>query len=190
MKPVGVGVGILVVEIYLKDFMFLNEKIPPDRNHEGRGYVGLGVVDKIILDPSCSGSGLPSHCDPYSISNDVTSRVAKLAKFQKIMLLHAASAFPSVQSICYSTCSNYVEEDEEVIAAILCELDGRSTGLDSESPFIPVAAVPWWPSTPAPEALKFEWSWKCVRSSYDTHRCRGFFLAKLERNKKLTSYNI
>ncbi|WWC63282.1 uncharacterized protein I303_105882 [Kwoniella dejecticola CBS 10117] len=80
-------------------------------------------VTRILLDPSCSGSGIVNRLD-YLLEDDVeesdskTERLEKLASFQLQMILHAFK-FPSARRIVYSTCSIHPEEDERVVLAAL-----------------------------------------------------------------------
>ncbi|PHJ17289.1 nol1 nop2 sun family protein [Cystoisospora suis] len=49
-------------------------------------------------------------------------RVQQLGAFQRRLLAHALTNFPSVRVCCYSTCSSYVEENEGVVAYALEEI--------------------------------------------------------------------
>ncbi|CAN6277981.1 unnamed protein product [Urochloa humidicola] len=84
-------------------------------------------VRAILLDPSCSGSGisterldhlLPSHSRDDQDDASTSSRVMKLSAFQKKALSHALS-FPSVERVVYSTCSIHQAENEDVVNAVL-----------------------------------------------------------------------
>ncbi|KAI8812524.1 S-adenosyl-L-methionine-dependent methyltransferase [Cladochytrium replicatum] len=82
-------------------------------------------VQYILLDPSCSGSGIVRRLDHLLIEEEDPSdnapegdRVAALAKFQTLALLHAFS-FPSVRRVVYSTCSRHSEENESVVLEVL-----------------------------------------------------------------------
>jgi putative methyltransferase len=90
-----------------------------------------GVTD-ILLDPSCSGSGIFTRqqqqqqppppgdgSEPPNADND--PRLAKLASFQQAVLTHALTQFVAVERVVYSTCSLHVQENEAVVAAILQE---------------------------------------------------------------------
>ena len=68
-------------------------------------------VRGILVDPSCSGSGMVTRLDHLleetdtnADANEQTERLANLADFQKDCLMHALS-FPNVQYVTYSTCS-------------------------------------------------------------------------------------
>ncbi|KAI0329111.1 S-adenosyl-L-methionine-dependent methyltransferase [Cubamyces sp. BRFM 1775] len=75
-------------------------------------------VTHILLDPSCSGSGIVNRLDHLldnEQENEVDSeRLNKLAAFQLKMIRHAMT-FPSVQRIVYSTCSVHAIENEHVV---------------------------------------------------------------------------
>ncbi|CAM9858495.1 unnamed protein product, partial [Ectocarpus sp. 13 AM-2016] len=111
------------IETRLQDFL---EVDPADRRYSKK-------VTAILLDPSCSGSGIVSAPDRlHENQGDVDegegarvgdgeegkSRVARLAAFQLQGLLKAMS-FPQVQRVCYSTCSVHAEENEDVVAKAL-----------------------------------------------------------------------
>ncbi|KAL7422735.1 hypothetical protein Q5752_002027 [Cryptotrichosporon argae] len=80
------------------------------------------AVDRILLDPSCSGSGIVNRLD-YLLADaaeddNQTERLDKLAAFQLQMILHAMK-FPNVTRIVYSTCSIHAVEDEHVVMSAL-----------------------------------------------------------------------
>lgn len=81
-------------------------------------------VEYILLDPSCSGSGIVGRMDHLvqdfeeNEAEDTQERVNSLAEFQKQVLLHAFS-FPKVKRVVYSTCSKHKEENEMVVEHVL-----------------------------------------------------------------------
>ena len=80
-------------------------------------------VTKILLDPSCSGSGLPSHQSTTGDASQETdfadaTRLQDLSAFQYRMFQHALK-FPSVRRIVYSTCSENAIENELVLMEVL-----------------------------------------------------------------------
>lgn len=131
-------------------------------------------VRAILLDPSCSGSGitaerldhlLPSYSADHrdgSSAND--QRMEKLATFQKKALVHALS-FPAVERVVYSTCSIHQAENENVVEAVLPL--ATYLGFKLATPF------PQWPRRGLPV---FEGAQHLLRTdpSEDTE---GFFIA-------------
>ncbi|XP_061388265.1 28S rRNA (cytosine-C(5))-methyltransferase [Musca vetustissima] len=75
-------------------------------------------VEYILVDPSCSGSGMQNRISVHSEEKD-PARLRRLAGLQITMLSHAMSAFPDVKRIAYSTCSLYEEENEQVVQRCL-----------------------------------------------------------------------
>ncbi len=65
-------------------------------------------VSSILLDPTCSGSGMAQRIDHWARKqhdeNDESSRILALAEFQKTLIKHALSG-PAVKKVVYSTCS-------------------------------------------------------------------------------------
>ncbi|KAL6888902.1 hypothetical protein ACP4OV_009928 [Aristida adscensionis] len=98
-------------------------------------------VRAILLDPSCSGSGismerldylLPSHSGGDQGDASTSSRIMKLSAFQKKALSHALS-FPSVERVVYSTCSIHQAENEDVVNSVLPL--ATSLGFELATPF-------------------------------------------------------
>jgi len=75
-------------------------------------------VEYILLDPSCSGSGMLSRFES-DVQNKDSGRLFKLAGLQHKILCHAMTSFPNCRRIVYSTCSIYAEENEEVVLGAL-----------------------------------------------------------------------
>ena len=89
----GAGAGAtgaegVEVDVHVGDFLHTNPALPP-----------WNQVDVLIVDPSCSGSGLPEHHLIDATAETGTSRrVQRLAAFQKRILSHALS-FPKAKSL-------------------------------------------------------------------------------------------
>ena len=101
-----------IVQIVHADFLQLN---PCDEKFR--------QVTKILLDPSCSGSGLPSHQSSIGDVRQETdfadaTRLQDLSAFQCRMFQHALK-FPSVRRVVYSTCSENAIENEQVLMEVL-----------------------------------------------------------------------
>ncbi|KAI2659689.1 putative 28S rRNA (cytosine-C(5))-methyltransferase [Labeo rohita] len=125
-------------------------------------------VESILLDPSCSGSGMVCLRDEVSEQQD-EGRLQALATFQLRCLNHALQ-FPQVQRVVYSTCSIHAQENEEVVSACLQQNPG----------FRLVHLLPNWPER-GHEPLS-----QCLRASTAKTRTHGFFVAMLERRPPQT----
>ncbi|OAX37772.1 S-adenosyl-L-methionine-dependent methyltransferase [Rhizopogon vinicolor AM-OR11-026] len=88
------------------------------------------LATHILLDPSCSGSGIVNRLD-YLLEDGESlvlveeDRLNKLAAFQLMMIKHAMK-FPSVQRIVYSTCSVHATENEHVVRSALQSDEAKS----------------------------------------------------------------
>ncbi|KAM9786183.1 28S rRNA (cytosine-C(5))-methyltransferase [Neosynchiropus ocellatus] len=153
-------------------------------------------VEYILLDPSCSGSGLllwwlwttsclTSRCSVVSshssllaacISGMVCLRdgtdekkdESRLASLASFQLrcLNHAMKFPGVQRLVYSTCSIHREENEDVVAACLKQ----------NLHFRLVHLLPVWPERGLQPLTQ------CLRASTSKTRTHGFFVALMEKH--------
>ena len=95
-------------------------------------------VRAIMLDPSCSGSGIVNSPDRWMEESGSDGnkkddkRIQSLSNFQLVALKHAMS-FPNVDRIVYSTCSVYDEENEGVVSKALSEVVETSQHHDGSS---------------------------------------------------------
>ncbi|XP_058710714.1 28S rRNA (cytosine-C(5))-methyltransferase isoform X3 [Poecile atricapillus] len=124
-------------------------------------------VTHILLDPSCSGSGMVTR-GPGEEAAPSAERLQALAGFQRRVLNHALS-FPALQRLVYSTCSLHQEENEDVVQAVLQEWG---------SAFRLVNAFPSWPCR---GLAAFSGAESCLRASPAETLTHGFFVAVLER---------
>jgi len=127
-------------------------------------------VEFILLDPSCSGSGM---WGTQGLSEEADegadeSRLQGLAEFQLQALLHAFK-FPAVRRISYSTCSIHDEENEHVVEAAL-KADPR---------WKLQRCLPQWHRRGNP---KIEGAENCVRVDPEGDMMNGFFVACFERD--------
>lgn len=89
-------------------------------------------VTGLVVDPSCSGSGIfgraleDSH-NEEEIENVNTERLNKLAGFQFAIMKHAL-LFPSARKVVYSTCSIHAQENERVVVDLLLDPEVNRRG--------------------------------------------------------------
>ncbi|KAJ0403689.1 hypothetical protein P43SY_003801 [Pythium insidiosum] len=157
-------------------------------------------VRSILLDPSCSGSGMTNRLDHLldiassqekqdlaenEYEDDVASRLQSLADFQLEALLKAFS-FPQVERVVYSTCSIFSKENEEVVAAALASAQNR----DAARPFSLRQCLPTWPRRGLEVAgLSAEQANALVRADGHEDSTNGFFVAYFERDQTATTVN-
>ena len=126
-------------------------------------------VDCILVDPSCSGSGIVSRMSHLTDTEVFSAeRLASLQMFQKKILNHALS-FPKVSKVVYSTCS--INEMENELVVLEC--------LKSNPHFTLVNIMPKWPSRGIPPSSSE--SVKCIRCDPKYHNTNGFFVALFQR---------
>jgi putative methyltransferase len=129
-------------------------------------------VGYILVDPSCSGSGIVGRHNLQTDDNDnkiqKTNRLKRLSAFQLSLLLHAFQ-FPSVQRVCYSTCSIHVEENESVV----------KIALSLQKKFVLAPILPTWHRR-GDEAVLGEDAKKVVRVS-PVDGANGFFVALFQK---------
>jgi 16S rRNA C967 or C1407 C5-methylase (RsmB/RsmF family) len=162
-------------------------------------------VRVILLDPTCSGSGMGHRIEqfykhrvmevkveggkkvqrdaglmtrtlaPGHEKPDVMANVSALADFQKSILSHALS-FPNVEMVCYSTCSIHAAEDECVVEAVL----------EKYPEFELASALPTWcrRGEKGETDLSEAQAKKLVRSAGAEDGMNGFFVAKFVRKTK------
>ncbi|XP_042647365.1 28S rRNA (cytosine-C(5))-methyltransferase [Tyto alba] len=124
-------------------------------------------VTYILLDPSCSGSGMVNR-GPKEEAAPSAERLQALAGFQRRVLRHALR-FPALRRLVYSTCSLHQEENEDVVRAVLQE-QGTAFRL--------VNAFPSWPCR---GLATFPGAESCLRASPADTLTHGFFVAVLEQ---------
>ncbi|XP_036622803.1 28S rRNA (cytosine-C(5))-methyltransferase [Trichosurus vulpecula] len=150
--------GVSCCEIANEDFLSVS---PSDPRY--------GRVQYILLDPSCSGSGMASRqLEEPGAGSPSQERLCALAGFQRRALSHALS-FPALQRVVYSTCSVCQEENEDVVRDVLEQNPGA---------FRLVHALPLWPQR---GLSTFPGAEHCIRASPEATLTGGFFVAVLER---------
>lgn len=98
-----------LITVENKDFFFIEKE---DGHYSNVKY--------ILLDPSCSGSGIIRNIERIEANEkyEDNSRLKKLQAFQSKILTQAMS-FPQVDFVVYSTCSIHCIENEEVVRDVL-----------------------------------------------------------------------
>lgn len=172
----------LKVTVFNQDFLKTPHKQRPE----------LADVTDILLDPSCSGSGIFTSLDRHAdVSNEEEkNRLENLSKFQLTALCHAMKNFPKVERIVYSTCSIHEQENEGVVAQALTE--------NSDWELVSPSCLEHWPrrgnayqngedSTSDPEkdksksTLSEEQARRLIRVDDPVYKTNGFFVACFQR---------
>lgn len=129
-------------------------------------------LDIILLDPSCSGTGMVRRFDYGERTEEdkekEEKRVQKLAKFQ-LALLETALKFKP-KKIVYCTCSKLQTENEDVINEVF-----------SNHPQIKYKVIDPMPSWPTRGTGDYDFSAKCLRSDLVSTLTCGFFCCVLQR---------
>uniref|UniRef100_G1S009 NOP2/Sun RNA methyltransferase 5 n=1 Tax=Nomascus leucogenys TaxID=61853 RepID=G1S009_NOMLE len=156
--------GVSCCELAEEDFLAVSPSDPRYRE-----------VHYILLDPSCSGSGMPNRqLEEPGAGQPSPARLHALAGFQQRALCHALT-FPSLQRLVYSTCSLCQEENEDVVRDALHQNPGA---------FRLAPALPAWPHR---GLSTFPGAEHCLRASPETTLSGGFFVAIIERVKAPSS---
>ncbi|XP_015190481.1 PREDICTED: probable 28S rRNA (cytosine-C(5))-methyltransferase [Polistes dominula] len=131
-------------------------------------------VEYILVDPSCSGSGIIDR--PKMGKKDVKDerRLKSLQSFQVFLLRHALLNFPTVKKVVYSTCSLNREENEDVIDEILTNI-GDAYKLVSIKKYL---KKDWLNYSSKDSNCKN----KCIYAKPEVDLCNGFFVALFKRN--------
>ncbi|CAN3364687.1 25S rRNA (cytosine(2278)-C(5))-methyltransferase [Diutina catenulata] len=99
------------------------------------------TVTGLIVDPSCSGSGIFGRGTNNQEQTNDKDRLAKLAAFQFKIVKHALS-FPAAKRVIYSTCSVHPEENEQVVCDLLRDDEVKAQGWRMETR---EHVIPEWP---------------------------------------------
>lgn len=170
------------------------------------------AVQYMLLDPSCSGSGIVNRLDYLSGNDDeqdnledvdpaekgqaLAARLASLAGLQTNMIRHAMT-FPGLARFTYSTCSIHEEENEAVVQQVL-ESDEAKAG---RWRLVPRDCVlPSWPERGRPDACGGDEAMaaamvRCTpgglidlpEGTVHANATNGFFVCCFEREPKRTA---
>jgi 16S rRNA methyltransferase RsmB/F len=179
-----------IVEVSNEDFLGVDVKSAKYKS-----------VSCILLDPSCSGSGvarvlerlLERQGDQNSHSDKqmpVDIRLGKLRTFQ-LAALRKAMSFPSVEYVVYSTCSIHREENESVVAEALSSVlpstvPAEAVGCDAApSPWTvvePCRLIKWSRRGESYPGLKPELQEMLIRC-HPSDGLNGFFVAVFKKQR-------
>ncbi|KAF8525811.1 S-adenosyl-L-methionine-dependent methyltransferase [Hysterangium stoloniferum] len=142
-------------------------------------------VTHMLLDPSCSGSGIVNRLDyltgaDQEEADEQEARFDKLSSFQLSMIKHAMT-FPSVQRIVYSTCSIHAAENEHVVVKALDSEEARRAGFSLATRD---QVLPTWERRGLAEEMgdDAELADCVVRCSPGDDHTNGFFVSCFVRN--------
>ncbi|KAH0833261.1 S-adenosyl-L-methionine-dependent methyltransferase [Lanmaoa asiatica] len=133
----------------------------------------------ILLDPSCSGSGIVNRLDHLLESDqeeneEQEERLNKLATFQLKVIKHAMK-FPRVRRIVYSTCSVHATENERVVCEALRSEEAERRNFKLAPPG---EVLPSWHRRGLPDELdSSDYASSLVRCSPDEDATNGFFVS-------------
>lgn len=149
-------------------------------------------ITGMVVDPSCSGSGIfgrafdeQEEIDKDEAKEKLAERLLKLSNFQFKIVKHALS-FPNVRKVIYSTCSIHDEENEGVVKKLLEDEDVQKQGWKVSNR---KDVLPTWPRRGHAEVFegfenKAELAGGCVRSLPKVDGGIGFFAVSFEKGGK------
>ena len=154
--------GVKCSQVIHKDFL----SVKPD----DEAYC---EVSHVLVDPSCSGSGIVNRMDALADGTETKSadRIKSLSNFQAKILKQALS-FPNVRQVVYSTCSVHVEENEKVVEDVLEQLKDVFKLVDIDRSY----------TTRGLDETTF--GEVCLRFRPEVDLTNGFFVALFERIEK------
>uniref|UniRef100_A0A2H8TMR2 Putative methyltransferase NSUN5 n=1 Tax=Melanaphis sacchari TaxID=742174 RepID=A0A2H8TMR2_9HEMI len=130
-------------------------------------------VKYILVDPSCSGSGIVDRVrnDSSGQNQNFQIRLKKLANVHAQLLNHALKSYPNLQRLVYSTCSANHEENEAVVDEAL-SVNGKFKLLDCTK------MVKDWTNKGVPG---YDCSEMCLNAVPNDDCTNGFFIAVFVR---------
>ncbi|EOB15413.1 putative RNA methyltransferase NOL1 [Nosema bombycis CQ1] len=144
-------------------------------NYDGR-KLNVGMVDRVLLDAPCSGTGIISK-DPSVKTSRSKSDLDRTVLMQKELLLHSFDMLKPNGFMVYSTCSVLPKENEEVVSFLLSKRDNAKVvqvDIDVGKPGFPTfRGKPYHPSM------------SLTRRIYPhVHNMDGFYYAKIQKIRK------
>ncbi|KAL7288987.1 hypothetical protein TKK_0016945 [Trichogramma kaykai] len=133
-------------------------------------------VEYILVDPSCSGSGMARIEFMNQDRRDLFIRLKKLRNLQAMILTHALCDFPNVKKVVYSTCSLYPEENEEVVDEVFRKVSDKFKLVNLEKKL-----NGQWNNFGAQHSRYSCSDGKSLYALPEKDLCNGFFLAVFKR---------
>ncbi|EIW84228.1 williams-Beuren syndrome critical region protein 20 copy A [Coniophora puteana RWD-64-598 SS2] len=151
-------------------------------------------VTHILVDPSCSGSGIVNRLDHLLESENKEEtdqneldRLQKLSSFQLLMIKHAMK-FPAAQKIVYSTCSIHAEENERVVQHALSSEEAKVAGFTLAPS---TSVLPSWNRRGLPEEMgNPSQAASLIRCVPGEDQTNGFFVSCFVRGGKVSSSSM
>jgi 25S rRNA (cytosine2278-C5)-methyltransferase len=159
-----------IVTVHNEDFLQVDVR---DSKYEN--------VRVLLLDPSCSGSGVVRALDRVTAdSEDVAARKERLDQLRtfQVQAIKKVMTFRSAESFVYSTCSIHEEENESVVAEVLHSPEGKGWQLTA-----PARMADWTRRGVAFEGLSKAQS-DCLIRCHPDDGMNGFFVALFTRKNK------
>lgn len=144
-------------------------------NYDAR-KLKVGLVDRILLDAPCSGTGVISK-DPSVKTSRSKSDLDRTVLMQKELILHAFDMLKPNGVMVYSTCSILPRENEEVVSFLLSKR--------SNAKVVQVDVDVGKPGFPTFRGKSYHPSMSNCRRIYPhVHNMDGFFYAKIQKTRK------
>ncbi|KAA1096088.1 hypothetical protein PGT21_004627 [Puccinia graminis f. sp. tritici] len=153
-------------------------------NHDDERFKDVSCI---LVDPSCSGSGISNRLDHLSQTDSQKkrdeNRIQSLSRFQTTIVSHALR-FPSVHQVAYSTCSIWKEENEEVVFRILNKPEMIDKGWslkEVKDTFLNNSKTPWERTGEVISTKEKHLSERMIRFDPSVDQTIGFFAAVFHR---------
>ncbi len=142
-------------------------------NIDGRRIGEFVRADKVLLDAPCTGEGI-IHKDPTRKTDRGGEDIAFCSSLQKSLILAAHDCLKVGGTLVYSTCSLTPEENEFVIDFLVEKRGAEVVKLDYGCDALTL------PELKYPEEVG-----KARRLYPHTHKCSGFFVAKIRKVREV-----
>jgi NOL1/NOP2/sun family putative RNA methylase len=143
-------------------------------SYRGESFPLRTRFDRILVDAPCSAEGTLRKV-PSLRSGASLSTIRRLARLQERLLVRAYDLLRPGGVLVYSTCTFAPEENEAVVAHLLCTRDARLTAIPVPFPAAPGVAE--WQGRRFPNEVHM-----CVRIYPHHSNSGGGFIARIERS--------